>query len=144
MVNSTAISVQLPSAPFLPPKDQWIYVQNHDLLFHRNGVEETPQKITMNGALPKTVIATGLKKYTEYVFYAHYFGTISSEDQNIITTYSAPVRTDEDGIYLIFIIVIFNAPLFSAISCSFSQLYIIAINFKMFEATYIEFGNDNQ
>ena len=144
MVNSTVISVQLPSPPSLPPKDQWTYVQNHEVLFHRTGVEETPQKITVNEALPKTVNATGLKKYTEYVFYAHYFGTINGEDQNIITTYSAAVRTDEDGMYLIFIIFIFNAPLFSAISCSFSQLYIIAINFKMFDATYIEFGNDNQ
>ena len=100
MINSTAISIQLPSTPYLPPKDQWTYVQNHEVLFHRKGVEETPQKITVNEALPKTVIATGLKKYTEYVFYAHYFGTINGEDQNIITTYSAAVRTDEDGIYL--------------------------------------------
>ena len=143
MINSTAISAQLPSTPFLTPLDQWKYVQNHEVLYHRKGVEETPQKITVNGALPKTVTATGLKKYTEYVFYAHYFGTISSKDQNIITTYSAPVRTDEDGIYLIFMLVIFNATTFSGISCSFSQLYIIAINFKMFDAIYIEFENVN-
>ena len=99
IINSTAIAVELPSIPFLPPRDQWTYVQNNEVLFHRKGVEETPQKITGNGNLPKTVIVTGLKKYTEYVFYAHYFGTINNTDQNIITAYSAPVRTDEDGMF---------------------------------------------
>ena len=83
MVNSIAMSVQLPSAPSLPLKDQWTYVQTHEVFYNRKGIQETPQKITVNGALPKTVIATGLKKCTEYIFHTHYFGTINSDDQNI-------------------------------------------------------------
>ena len=97
MINSTAISIQLPSTPYLPPKDNWAYIQKHEILYHRSGVQEAPQKLTISGALPQTIVATGLKKYTDYVFYAHYFGTINSEVQNIITGYSAVVKTDEDG-----------------------------------------------
>ena len=97
MTNSTAISVKLPTTPYLPPTDNWTYVQNHEVLYHRSGVQETPQKLTISGALPQTVVATGLKKYTDYVFYAHYFGTINTEDQNIISGYSMIVKTDEDG-----------------------------------------------
>ena len=134
MINSTAISVQLPSTPYLPPKDQWTYVQNHEVLFHRKGVEETPQKIIVNGALPKTVIATGLKKYTEYVFYAHYFGTINNTNQNIITAYSAAVRTDEDGIYFTaYLLCIFKAITF----------IVISLCFRFFRSlmTFLQFAN---
>ena len=97
MVNSTAISVTLPSTPYLPPKDNWTYVQIHEVFYHRHGVAETSQKLTVSGALPQTVVASGLKKYTDYVFYAHYFGKINGEDQNIITQYSVLMKTDEDG-----------------------------------------------
>ena len=97
MINSTSISVTLPSTPHLPPKDNWAYVQNHEILYHRSGIVENPSKLTIIGALPQTVIAKGLKKYTDYVFYAHYFGKIDGKDQNIITRYSAVVKTDEDG-----------------------------------------------
>ena len=125
MINSTAISVQLPSTPYLPPKDQWTYVQNSEVLF-RTHFAEAPQKIIVNGTLPKTVIVSGLKKFTIYEFYAHYFGTINGEDQNIITSYSAKVRTDEDGIYFtvysIFIKHIFNA--ITIIVISFSSRFL--------------------
>ena len=97
MKNSTVISVTLPSTPYLPPKDNWTYVQSSEVLYHRSGIVETPQKLTVSGALPQTINATGLKKYTDYVFYAHYFGKINGEDQNIITRYSVVMRTDEDG-----------------------------------------------
>ena len=97
MFNSTTISVTLPSTPNLPPKDNWVYVQNHEVFYHRSGVEETPKKLTVSGALPQTVIASGLKKYTNYVFYAHYYGKINGGNQNIITGYSTAVKTDEDG-----------------------------------------------
>ena len=97
MINSTAISVTLPSTPYLPPKDNWTYVQASEVLYHRSGIVEIPQKLTVRGALPQTINATGLKKYTDYVFYAHYFGKINGEVQNIITKYSAVVKTDEDG-----------------------------------------------
>ena len=97
MVNSTTISIQLPSTPYLPPNDTWIYFQNHEVLYHRSGVQEAAQKLTVSGALPQTTVATGLQKYTDYVFYAHYFGTINGKDQNIITRYSVVMKTDEDG-----------------------------------------------
>ena len=97
MVNSTAISVTLSLTPYLPPKDNWTYVQNHEILYQRSGIVETPQKLTVSGALPQTINATGLKKYTDYVFYAHYFGKINGEDQNIISRYSVVMKTDEDG-----------------------------------------------
>ena len=97
MTNSTAISVTLPSTPYLPPKDGWTYAQAGEILYHRSGIVDAPQKLTVSGALPQTINATGLKKYTDYVFYAHYFGNINRKDQNIITRYSAVVKTDEDG-----------------------------------------------
>ena len=97
MLNSTAISVTLPSTPHLPPKDNWIYVQTSEILYHRSGVVETPFKLTVSGALPHTVIASGLEKYTDYVFYARYYGKINGGDQNFITGYSTVVKTDEDG-----------------------------------------------
>ena len=97
MINSTAISVTLPSTPYLPPKDGWTYAQASEVLYHRSGIVEAPQKLTVSGALPQTINATGLKKYTDYLFYAHYFGNMNRKDQNIITRYSAVVKTDEDG-----------------------------------------------
>ena len=97
MLSSTAISVRLPSTPYLPPINNWTYVERHEILYHRSGIKETPNKLTVVGALPQTVIASGLKKYTDYVFYAHYYGKINGEDQNIITRYSAIIRTNEDG-----------------------------------------------
>ena len=97
MVNSTAISVTLPSTPYLPPKDNWTYIQYHQIFYHRSGIEETPNKLTVIGALPQTVVASRLKKYTDYVFYAHYYGKINGKDQNIITRYSTDVKTAEDG-----------------------------------------------
>ena len=97
MVNSTAISVTLPSTPYLPPINSWTYVEYHEVLYHRSGIEEASKKLTVIGALPQTVIASKLKKYTPYVFYAHYFGKIDGEDQNIISRYSAIVKTNEDG-----------------------------------------------
>ena len=108
MINSTAISVTLPSTPYLAPKDSWVYVQNHEILYHRSGIVETSQKLTVIGALPQTVVASRLKKYTEYVFYAHYYGKINGEDQNIITTYSVVMRTDEDGVTYILIIPVYR------------------------------------
>ena len=108
MINSTSISVTLPSTPYLPPKDNWTYVQNHEILYQRSGIVETPQKLTVSGALPQTINATGLKKYTDYVFYAHYFGKINGEDQNIITRYSVVMRTDEDGMTYILIILVYR------------------------------------
>ena len=97
VINSTTISVTLPSTPYLPPEDAWTYVQNQEVLYHRSGINEIPMKLTVSGALPQTINATGLKKYTDYVFYAHYFGKINGEDQNIITRYSVLMKTDEDG-----------------------------------------------
>ena len=101
MINSTTISVTLLSPPYLPPRDNWTYAQASEILYHRSGVEETAKKLTMSGALPKTVYATGLQKYTDYVFYAHHFGKINGENKNIITRYSAAVKTDEDGMLLL-------------------------------------------
>ena len=98
MINSTAISAYYRAVPFLPPRDTWSYIQRQDILFHRNGVDDPVQAMTVNGTLPQTVVVTGLKKYTEYLFYAHYYGKINGQDHNIITRYSAAVRTDEDGI----------------------------------------------
>ena len=97
MINSTAISATLPSTPFLPPKDNWVYVQNHEILYHQSGIDEAPNMMTISGALPQTLIASGLKKYTDYLFFARYYGKINGEDQNIITRYSVAMRTDEDG-----------------------------------------------
>ena len=97
MINSTAISVTLPSTPYLAPKANWTYVRKHEILYHRSGIEETPKKLTVIGALPQTINATGLEAYTDYVFYAHYFGKINGEDQNIITSYSEVIKTDGDG-----------------------------------------------
>ena len=74
MINSAAISVKLPSTPYLAPKDSWVYVQNHEILYHRSGIIETPDKLTVSGALPQAVVASRLKKYTDYAFYAHYYG----------------------------------------------------------------------
>ena len=102
MVNSTAISVTLPSMPYLPPKNNWTYVQTSEILYHRRGVVETPQRLAVIGVLPQTIIATGLQKYTDYLFYAHYHGKISRQDQNIITRYSAVMKTDEDGMIYAF------------------------------------------
>ena len=97
MVNSTAISVTLPVTPYLALNDNWTYVQNHEVFYHRSGVEEAPNKLTVIGTLPQTVIASRLKKYTGYVFYAHYFGKINGKNHNIITRYSRVVKTAEDG-----------------------------------------------
>ena len=108
MHNSTAISVTLPSRPYLPPRDQWIYIQKHEVLYHRSGVDEPVKIIEINEPLPKTVVATGLNKYTDYVFYARYYGKIDGEDQNIITRYSAVMKTDEDGMKILFALASFS------------------------------------
>ena len=97
MINSTSISVKLPATPYLPPKDNWSYTGNTEILYHRSGVVENPSKLTVSGTLPQTIFANGLKKYTDYVFYAHYFGKIDGQDHNIVTRYSVVVKTDEDG-----------------------------------------------
>ena len=97
MVNSTAISVLLQSTPVLPPRDAWASIQKNEVFFKRYQVDEPAKKIAVLEALPRTVIAADLNKYTEYVFYAHYFGNITGKDHNIITSYSVVCRTDEDG-----------------------------------------------
>ena len=97
MINSTTISVTLPSTPYLAPIHDWEYVQKYEILYHRSGIEETPKKLIVTGALPQTINATGLEMYTDYVFYAYYFGKINGENQNIITRYSEAIKTDEDG-----------------------------------------------
>ena len=97
MINSTAISAQLPSTPFLPPRDNWTYVARHEVLYFKVGDESTVSKLEVTGSLPKTVVATGLKKYTDYTFYAHYFGYLDGTKDHHIITRGVTMKTDEDG-----------------------------------------------
>lgn len=99
MVNSTAISAQLPSTPFLPPRDNWTYVATHEVLYFNVSDESRVFKIAVAGSLPKTVIATGLKKYTDYTFYAHYYGYLNGTEHHHIITRGITMKTDEDGRY---------------------------------------------
>ena len=96
MINSTAISITLPSAPHLPPLDSWTYITNHEVRYYKVGDEINVQSITVTGSLPQTVTASGLGKYTDYQFFVHYFGKIGSADQNIVSP-GAIQKTDEDG-----------------------------------------------
>ena len=96
MINSTAISITLPSAPYLPPLDSWTYITNHEVRYYKVGDESNVHTITVTGSLPQTVIASRLGKYTDYQFFVHYFGKIGSADQNIVSP-GAIQKTDEDG-----------------------------------------------
>ena len=96
MLNSTAIKVTLPAAPTLPQSDNWVSLQSYEILYYRVGDENNVRKLTLSGVLPVTINATGLNKYTDYSFYAHYLGKIGEEDQHIISK-AALQKTDEDG-----------------------------------------------
>ncbi|XP_065064517.1 neogenin-like [Rhopilema esculentum] len=95
MINSTVISITLPSAPYLPPLDYWTYITNHEVCYYKVGNESNVHTITVTGSLPQTVIASVLGKYTDYQFFVHYFGEIGSADHNIISP-GAIQKTDED------------------------------------------------
>eukprot|EP00795_Rhopilema_esculentum_P002629 gene2630-826_t len=95
MLTSTTIKVTLPAAPTLPQSDNWVSLQSYEILYYRVGDENNVQKLTLSGAPPVTINATGLNKYTDYSFHAHYLGKIGGEDQHIISK-AAVQKTDED------------------------------------------------
>ena len=98
MINSTAITATLTSTPYIPPRDNWTYVDKYDMLyFETNNPTPSVVKLEFTGSLPKTIHATNLKKYTDYSFYAHYYGYIDGTIEYHIITDGIVMKTDEDG-----------------------------------------------
>ena len=84
-INSTTISVFLSSIPHLPPRDEWSYSAQQEVLYYRTGYMAEEKSIAVNGSVPKTILVTGLQNETEYTIYVRYFGNINGSLYKINT-----------------------------------------------------------
>ena len=99
-INSTAIYATIKSPPYIPPRDNWTYVDKCDMLyFETNNATPRVEKFEFTGSMPRTMHVTNLKKYTDYTFYAHYYGYLHGTIEHHIITNSIVRKTDEDGKY---------------------------------------------
>ena len=99
MISSSVISAKLSKEPFLPATDYWIPAEKYDILAFETSAGESAvvQKREFTGNLPHEYNFTGLKNYTMYSFYAHYYGQINGSNTYNIITSSSEMRTDENG-----------------------------------------------
>ena len=100
MINSTAISASLPKAPVIPPRDLWAATQTYKIFYHLKSSAAAVHTFTLTGIFPHAVLAVNLLKYTEYSFYAYYYGSISSVYEYNLISQTSHLRTDEDGMCL--------------------------------------------
>ena len=98
--NSTALSAQLLIAPIVPNGDQWSASSSYEILYYKKSDPSSKVKLIISGTPPIKKTVTGLQPYTEYTFYAHFYGFIKSTIEHNIISAERTARTDEDGEYL--------------------------------------------
>ena len=101
-INSTAIGVYLPSVPFLPPRDNWTYAAQQEVIYYRTGYIAEEQAVTVIGAPPRTIPVTNLLYNTEYTIYLRYFGTVRGAVHKINTNSVTAKTREECALYNIF------------------------------------------
>ncbi len=103
VVSSTSISVSLTTLPTIPPRDQWTSDPKYDVVYHKKGSQVPQYSMSLTGNLTQTGMASGLSKYTEYEFYARYYGKISGTIEHNVKSTKVVLRTGEDGKYTVIV-----------------------------------------
>lgn len=96
-INSTAISVKIPSLPTIPPGDKWSSTSAYDIVYYKQSDTATKMTVAVTGALPLTKIFDKLSKYTVYAVYLHYYGNVESTIEHNIISGTNFATTHEDG-----------------------------------------------
>eukprot|EP00794_Sanderia_malayensis_P019880 gene19880-21821_t len=96
VLNSTAISVELPALLSIPPRDNWSSMSNYACLYHKKDNTNPTYTLSFTGSLPVWALVTGLSKYTDYTFYAYYYGKRNSINDHHLISVTKTVKTHED------------------------------------------------
>ena len=97
VLNSSAIQVRLASNANLYPKDRWQPQEKYEIACYGKNEATLLKQFNLTGRLPQERILTGLKNYTTYRCYAHYFGSLPEGVQYNIVSNSRKAQTSENG-----------------------------------------------